>query len=878
MKGNPMSSRFHLSKPQTAAEEIRSLSEWRKTLTSFTIMSRLCDRDTERIAMPDISDQEIRERCSYLLSAAAEEASRLRHDYIGTEHLYIALTQWEGGIAHRLLISSGLDPRTVRNEIRRESGANDPTEAILTKEQTLTPRSHRVLAHAVRLADERDDDVGDAHLMLALLTAGVEGVPMRKMATMGVDLEAWKDVVEDALLPEDALDDSDEYLTLEEEVPPPPRGNNPFSLPPKESGREKESPFRLSSSFRPFGSPFNSPFTPRNDPDTRERPSGTGALGTPLLDRYGRDLTKLATESKLTPVVGREKEIRALARTLTRSKKNNPLLVGDAGVGKTAVVEGLAHAIAEGKAPGPLLNRRIIQIEIGTLLAGTSLRGQFEERLVGILDEVKHAGNVILFIDEIHTIVGAGDTIDSNLDAANILKPALSRGEIMCIGATTHEEYRRAIAQDSALDRRFRMIDIGEPTLDETITILGHAKNGFETHHKVIITADALEAAARLSTRYMQNRRQPDKALDLMDEACARIVIQTGALSVGQPNQNARQVTAETIAEVLAEWTGIPVTQITTDERQRFHHMEKVLKSRVVGQDHAVATVADAIKSNRAGLSDPRRPIGAFLFLGPSGVGKTELAKALAAFMFGADDALIRLDMSEFHDEHTVARLIGSPPGYKDSQKGGQLTEALRRHPYAVVLLDEVEKASPAVFDIFLQIFDDGRLTDSRGATVDARQAVWIMTSNVGTALASKGGMGFGASDATTPEEHTYRAALKKFFRPEFLNRLDEVIIFRPLGREALETILDLQLAEVRARLSDQGVSFALTPTGRDLILAQGTDAVNGARPLRRALARLVIRPLGRWLVGTSAPVGGVILADQNPADPDGLIFEWARS
>jgi len=579
----------------------------------------------------------------------------------------------------------------------------------------------------------------------------------------------------------------------------------------------------------------------------------THRMPTPLLDKYGRDLTEQAREAKIGPAIGRDKEIRIIARTLTRSKKNNPLLLGDSGVGKTAVIEGLAYNIAHGLAPKFLLNRRIVQIEIGMLVAGTSLRGQFEERIVGIVDEAKNAPDVILFIDEIHTIVGAGDTIDSNLDAANILKPALARGEITCIGATTFEEYRKAIAKDPALDRRFRTIDIGEQSVSESLVVVNNVYQRYEEHHKVTILPEAREAAVRLSDRYMRDRRLPDKALDLLDEACARLVIQstTGEEETTGP----REVTAHTVTEVLSEWTGIPVSELTANERKRFAHMADALRERVIGQEHAVTVLSDAIKASRAGLGDPRRPVGVFLFLGPSGVGKTELAKTLAAFLFNDENAIIRLDMSEFHDEHTVARLIGAPPGYKGMEQGGQLTEALRRKPFSVVLLDEVEKAAPEVFDIFLQVFDEGRLTDSQGATVDARHSAWIMTSNIGTGDVGKG-LGFGATPDQLPD---YDFHLKKHFRPEFLNRLDEVVVFSPLTAEALNGILDLQLRDVRERLVEQKLTLTLDDGARELLLTEGYDPANGARPLRRAIERLLTRPLSTALLEETFGPGDAI-------------------
>ncbi len=590
---------------------------------------------------------------------------------------------------------------------------------------------------------------------------------------------------------------------------------------------------------------------------------------TPLLDRYGRDLTAQAAEGNINEAIARTKEIRAVARTLSRSKKNNPLLLGDAGVGKTAIVEGLAYAIQNRTAPSSLLDRRIVQIEIGTLVAGTSLRGQFEERLIGIVDEIKRAENVILFIDEIHTIVGAGDTIDSNLDAANILKPALARGEIMCIGATTHEEYRRAIAQDPALDRRFRTIDVEEPEEDAATEILKGQRPRLAEHHKVIILDETIEAAVKLSVRYMPDRRLPDKALDLLDEACTRVTIRTIHPDLPLEEQD-RDVRVSDVAAVLSEWTGIPITELTKDEKKRLANLEDLLKKRVIGQDRAVRMVADAIRTARAGLNDPNRPIGVFLFLGTSGVGKTELARALAEYLFGTEDAILRLDMSEFHDAHTVARLIGSPPGYKESNRGGQLTDGLRRRPYSVVLLDEVEKAAPEVFDIFLQIFDEGRVSDAHGRTVDARHAVFIMTSNIGTQESSKS-LGFGNSsdDDAEPDFTPY---LKQYFRIEFLNRIDEVVTFSQLSKDVLAVIMELQLEDIRTRLREQRLKLEISEEAGNILLKEGYDPVNGARPLRRAIERMITRPLSMKLVEDVFKSGDTILV---VVDEDGsLNFE----
>ncbi|MGQ9889336.1 MAG: ATP-dependent Clp protease ATP-binding subunit [Aggregatilineales bacterium] len=764
---------------------------------------------------PDIPETEIRERCASLLAQAAEEARRLGHNYIGAEHLFMACTRSENGPVSALLRRAGFKLREVRNEIRCEIGSGEGT---LDNTLPLTPRAGIILSLAIFMADRDGSfDCGENYILMALLQEG-ESVPIRKLAEMGFDVDLWL------------------HRLVEEEMD----GSAPA----------------LSDDSLQFGD-LDSELDFSVSQDNLElnvaNASADQRVPTPLLDKYGRDLTAQAAEGRIGPAIARDREIRAVARTLARSKKNNPLLLGDAGVGKTAVVEGLAYAIYEGTAPAPLLNRRIVQIEISSLVAGTSLRGQFEERLIGIVEEVKRASCVILFIDEFHTIVGAGDTIDSNLDAANILKPALARGELVCIGATTHEEYRRAIAQDPALERRFRTIDIEEPSEADSLAILSSQRARLEAHHGVTIRPEALEAAVRLAVRYLPDRRLPDKALDLLDEACARVIICTVADDDAPASS---EVTVKTIAEVLSNWTGIPVSELTSDEKQRLAGLEKALLARVVGQDEAVNAVASTIKMARAGLSDPNRPVGVFLFLGPSGVGKTELARALASFLFGSDDAMLRLDMSEFHDAHTVSRLIGAPPGYRDTQRGGQLTDGLRRRPYSVVLLDEVEKAAPEVFDIFLQVFDEGRLSDARGGVVDCRHAVFIMTSNIGGEDSGKH-MGFTAD----PRGHDYSAHLTRFFRPEFLNRVDEIITFRPLSPQALDAILDIHLSGLRRRLADQQLALVLTNEARQLILAQGYDPENGARPLRRAIERLLTRPLSARIVEDAFAPGALISA-----------------
>lgn len=797
---------------------------------------------------PDIPEKEIREKCRVLLNKGAEEARKLGHNYIGTEHIFIATTRDESSPTSQLLKRAALNPREVRQAIRREIGMSDD---VLADVLPLTPRTVMVLSLAIFLAESNNeaDSISEQHFLMALLQEG-EGVPVRKLIDLGFDTDKWLKLLiseQDLGILEpvgEGFDDS-VLVAIEDD-------SNSW-----DSNIE-------------FGSDdFDSdPFTFRAPPLSRfsNNPSST-----PLLDRYGRDLTEQAKAGKIAAAVAREREIRALARTLARSKKNNPLLLGDAGVGKTAIVEGLAYAITQGTAPKPLLDKRIVQIEIGTLVAGTSLRGQFEERLIGIIEETNRAGNVILFIDEIHTIVGAGDTIDSNLDAANILKPALARGEIKCIGATTHEEYRRAIAADPALARRFRTIDVEEPSEADAITILMNQRQRLEAHHAVTILPATVETAVKLSIRYMTDKRLPDKALDLLDEACTRVTIRT--VHPDEVSAPITDVTPADVVAVLAEWTGIPITKLTADERRRLATLESALKARVLGQERAVRVVADTVKTARAGLNDPNRPVGVFLFLGPSGVGKTELARALAAFLFGNEDAMLRLDMSEFHDAHTVARLIGAPPGYKEANKGGQLTDGLRRHPYCVVLLDEVEKAAPEVFDLFLQIFDEGRLSDAQGRHVDARHAVFIMTSNIGTRENAKslgfGGLGTDGDDA----ELDYTPHLRQFFRPEFLNRVDEIVTFRPLNRTTMSQILDLQLHDLRQRLEKQGIRLELTPAAQDVVLRQGYDPLNGARPLKRAVERLLTRPLSHWLLSETFQRGTVVRAVPQ-ANTDSLTFE----
>jgi len=627
------------------------------------------------------------------------------------------------------------------------------------------------------------------------------------------------------------------------------------------------------------------------------------------------DLTALAEEGRLDPVVGREQEIERVIQVLARRTKNNPALIGEPGVGKTAIVEGLAQRIVAGDAPSVLLNKRVLQLDVGSLVAGTMYRGQFEERLKRVIDELKKS-NSILFIDEMHMLVGAG-AAGSSVDAANILKPALARGELQCIGATTLEEYRRYIESDAALERRFQPILIHEPTVEETIEILRGVAPLYEEHHRLRIADEALVAAARLSARYISDRYLPDKAIDLIDEAAARVrmykapqavQIREAYAALREVEQQAEEALREKrfeearryqieadrllerietlreewdqgadlvvgpddVAEVVSMWTGVPVAQLTTEESTRLLRMEEELKKRIVGQDEAIGIVARAIRRARAGLKDHRRPIGSFMFLGPTGVGKTELTKALAEFLFGSEDALIRLDMSEFMERHTVARLVGAPPGYVGYEDAGQLTEAVRRRPFSIVVFDEVEKAHPEVFNVLLQIMEEGNLSDARGRQVDFRNAIVIMTSNIGAEAIRRGGLGFALpSDRREQAEQEYkemsqrlREELKRTFRPEFLNRLDAVVIFRPLGPEQIAQIVDLEMAKVAARLAEQDLRLEVSPAARERLAEEGYSPEYGARPLRRVIQNRVEDPLSDAVLAGRFTAGDTILVD----------------
>jgi ATP-dependent Clp protease ATP-binding subunit ClpC len=606
-------------------------------------------------------------------------------------------------------------------------------------------------------------------------------------------------------------------------------------------------------------------YPPQEQVPSRETPSGS-----PILDQFGRNLTQQSRDGKLDPVIGRQREIERVMQVLSRRTKNNPVLIGEPGVGKTAIVEGLAQRIVAKDVPETLGGKQLYTLDLGALVAGSRYRGDFEERLKKVLKEIGTRGDIILFIDELHTLVGAG-AAEGAIDAASILKPMLARGELQTIGATTLDEYRKHLEKDAALERRFQPIKVQEPSLAEAIAMVTSQRDLFEAHHGVTITDQAIVAAATLAERYIPDRHLPDKAVDLIDEAGARLCV---ARNSSEARPDVDIVDEEVIAEVLANWTGIPVYKLTEEETAKLLRMEDELHKRIVGQHDAVRSVAQAVRRTRAGLKDPKRPSGSFIFLGASGVGKSETGKALAEFLFGDEDALIALDMSEYMEKHAVSRLVGSPPGYVGYEEGGQLTEAVRRKPFSVVLFDEIEKAHPDVFNILLQILEDGRLTDSQGRTVDFKNTVLIMTSNLGTADLRKGSVGFAkSSEAMTYEKMKEKVhdALKAHFRPEFLNRVDEVIVFHDLTQEDVAEILDIQMVRrVQTQLEGQGLGLELTPAAKQLLVEKGHDPTMGARPLRRAFQRMVEQPLAEKILSKDFRVGALIIVD---VENDEIVF-----
>jgi len=787
-------------------------------------------------------------RARHVLALAQEEAQRLNHNYIGTEHLLLGLVREESGVAARVLKDLGVEPKALRKGVEEMIGRGE--RKVLGK-ISLTPRTKRVIELAVDEARRLGHHyIGTEHLLLGLAREG-EGIAVDVLKSLGVNLDRLRTETARIMM---------------------------------------ESPARLQGK--------------------------KGETQTPLIDQLGIDLTAWAEEGKLDPVIGRQKEIERVIQILSRRTKNNPALIGEPGVGKTAIVEGLAQLIASGQAPRELLNRSLVMLDVGSLVAGTIYRGQFEERLKRVIGEIKDS-NSILFIDELHMIVGAG-AAGSSVDAANILKPALARGELQCIGATTLDEYRKHVEGDASLERRFQPILVEEPTIDETIEILRGIKERYEEHHNLEITDEALKQAAHLSARYVPDRHLPDKAIDLIDEASSRVRMYRmpplpqlqGALNelqeirqkkeeafraqryeeaanlrdqemelseelrqlrLGSEEVELPKVTAEDIAEVVSMWTGVPVTRIAGEESERLLHMEKALHQRIVGQDEAIETLSKAVRRARAGLKDPKRPIGNFIFLGPTGVGKTETAKALAEFMFGSEEALIKLDMSEFMERHNVARLVGAPPGYVGYEEGGQLTEAIRRRPYSVILLDEVEKAHPEAFNMLLQIMEDGSLADAKGRRVDFRNTIVLMTSNVGAELLTREmSLGFAVhrDEAKTAEEEYQKMKekvldqLKKTFRPEFLNRVDATVVFHALTKEQIKQIVELMLSQLQERLRHQEIKLEATEEAKELLAKEGYDPHFGARPLRRVIQQRVEDPLSEGVLAGEFQPGDTAVVD----------------
>ena len=798
------------------------------------------------------------EKAIKVIMLAQEEARRLGHNFVGTEQILLGLIGEGTGVAAKVLKSMGVNLKDARIEVEKIIGRGSGFVAV---EIPFTPRAKRVLELSLEEARQLGHNyIGTEHLLLGLIREG-EGVAARVLENLGVDLAKVRTQV-----------------------------------------------------IRMLG-------------ETAEVTSGggggaKGSTKTPTLDEFGNNLTQLATESKLDPVVGRQNEIDRVIQILGRRTKNNPVLIGEPGVGKTAIAEGLAQRIQQGDIPDILEDKRVLTLDIGLLVAGTKYRGEFEERLKKIMEEIKSAGNVILVIDEVHTLIGAG-AAEGAIDAANILKPALARGELQCIGATTLDEYRKHIERDAALERRFQPVTVGEPSIDETIEILRGLRERYEQHHRLKITDDALVAAATLGDRYISDRFLPDKAIDLIDEAGSRVRLMNSKLppeakevdkelrvvqkdkedavrdqdfaKAGELRekevelrekirallQNSRStaettsaegdsseagsstgsvattpavidttpmVNEEDIAHIVASWTGVPVQKLTESESVKLLNMEETLHQRLIGQDEAVKAVSKAIRRARVGLKNPNRPIASFIFSGPTGVGKTELTKALAAYFFGSEESMIRLDMSEFMERHTVSKLIGSPPGYVGFNEGGQLTEAVRRRPYTVVLFDEIEKAHPDVFNLLLQLLEDGRLTDSKGRTVDFKNTLVIMTSNIGSKVIEKGGGGLGfefSGESAEDSQYTrirslVNEELKQYFRPEFLNRLDEIIVFRQLNREEVKEIAEIMLKEVFGRMGEKGITLTVSEAFKERLVEEGYNPAYGARPLRRAVMRLL--------------------------------------
>lgn len=787
------------------------------------------------------------ERARKVILLAKEEAKRFNHDYIGTEHVLLGLVREGEGVAAAVLASFGLSPDKVRIEVEKLVQPGPTT--VVSGDLPFTPKAKKVIELAMEEARSLGHNyIGTEHLLLGLIREG-EGVASQVLVNLGLELEKVREEVMNLLGSE---------------------------VPGYEMGQK------------------------------------VSHAKTPALDAFGRDLTKLAKDGKLDPVIGRKNEIERVIQILSRRTKNNPVLLGEAGVGKTAIVEGLAQKIIAGDVPELLKDKRLIILDLALMVAGTKYRGQFEERIKAVMDEIKRSEDVIVFIDELHTLVGAGGA-EGAIDASNILKPALSRGEIQCIGATTLDEFRKHIEKDAALERRFQTIMVEPPSVLETIEILKGLRDRYEAHHRVKFTDEAVKAAAELSDRYISGRFLPDKAIDLIDEAGARarlsvmtappdvkhiedkmaVVKQEKEAAVkNQDFEKAAKfrdeerklkeelnrirkewkdtkgkiepkVTDDDIAVIVSKWTGIPILKLEEKEQDKFLKMEGTLHKRVIGQDEAITAIAHAVRRSRAGIKDPRRPIGSFVFLGPTGVGKTLVGRVLAEFMFGDEDAIIQIDMSEYMEKFNVSRLVGAPPGYVGYEEGGQLTEKVRRKPYSVVLLDEIEKAHPDVFNILLQMLEEGRLTDSFGRKVDFKNTIIIMTSNIGAeTLKKQGSIGF----KSQTEEVTYQGMkerlldeVKKTFKPEFINRVDDIIVFRPLTKEDLERIVELEVRDVESRLKEQGITIDITNEAKDFLIEKGFDKNFGARPLKRTIQRFLEDPLAEEIIRGSYREGGKV-------------------
>jgi ATP-dependent Clp protease ATP-binding subunit ClpC len=812
------------------------------------------------------------ERARQVVVLAQDEARALKHNYIGTEHILLGLLREEEGLAARVLESLDITVEEVRAQVARIVGQGDE---VTTGQIPFTPRAKKVLELALREALSLGHNyIGTEHILLGLVREN-EGVAARILLDFDADAEKIRNEI-----------------------------------------------------IRMLSGPG------RRQAGAGAGPAGEKSKSSKLLDQFGRNLTKQSQEGKLDPVVGRQTEIERLMQILSRRTKNNPVLIGEPGVGKTAVVEGLASRIAGNQVPELLKGKQIYTLDLAALVAGSKYRGEFEERLKKVMKEIMQRGDIILFIDELHNLVGAG-AAEGAIDAASILKPALARGELQTIGATTLDEYRKYLERDAALERRFQQVRVEEPSVDDTVQILRGLRDRYEAHHRVKITDQALEAAAELSDRYIQDRHLPDKAIDLIDEAASRIRIRSmsappryreleeeidrvrkdkeaaienqefeKAASLRDKERKLTQkkreleeqwrssenveeqpeVGEEEIADIVSMWTGIPVFKLTEAESQKLIRMEEELHKRVIGQEEAIVAVSKSIRRARAGIKDPKRPTGSFIFLGPSGVGKTELARTLAEFLFGDEDAMIQVDMSEYMEKHSVSRLVGSPPGYIGYDEGGQLTEAVRRKPYSVVLLDEIEKAHPDVFNILLQILEEGKLTDAQGRRVDFRNTIVIMTSNIGAGQISKNqGFGFAVGDeqGLSYEEMKSRvmSELKKVFRPELLNRIDEIIVFHKLTRDEIMTIVDLMLRRLREQMATHEVAIELTDEAKELLVDKGYDPAMGARPLRRAIQRFIEDPLADYVLGRELDPGSTILVgrktteDGEPGDEVDITF-----